>query len=330
MTSFRTEIQATPASFSIDLQDRLLTMGSCFADQIGQKLFDYKFPTLANPLGTVYNPISIHQNLLAALQEKVMPNGLVQRDLHWFHFDFHSRWSGVHSDNLINQLNQRLTEVKSHLRQTQVIFLTYGTAWVYERLENDTIVANCHKMPAVNFRKRLLRLEEIIQSFQEVMNQLYALQPAIKIILTVSPVRHVKDTLPLNAVSKSLLRVACHQLTMEHQNVHYFPAYEILIDDLRDYRFYDRDLIHPNEVAVDYLWEKFSDTYFAAVTKDFIKEWDSIKNALHHRPFLSGSESHQKFLLHTLKQLQNLSNTVDVRKEIQLIQSQLTSTNANQ
>ncbi len=201
--------------------------------------------------------------------------------------------------------------------------ITYGTSWIYERADTGEAVANCHKMPAALFTKRLAGYDEVVKSFEEIYSILRSVNPSLKIILTVSPVRHLKDSLVLNTISKSVLNLACHTITSKYPDVGYFPAFEIMMDDLRDYRFYKDDLIHPTDAAVDYIWDKFSSCYFDKSTLGFLSQWNDISKALAHRPFHKGSESHQRFIKSTLKQLEELNLIVDVDKEIKQLKSQL-------
>jgi hypothetical protein len=206
------------------------------------------------------------------------------------------------------------------------LMITYGTAWVYERKETGEVVANCHKMPNTLFTKSLLSQQAIADSFDAVYKELKKFNPAIKIILTLSPVRHVKDTLELNSVSKSVVRAACHVISGSFADVSYFPAYEIMMDDLRDYRFYKADMIHPTDVAEEYIWEKFSEKYFSVELKLFLSQWKEIQQAINHRPFHPTSVAHQSFLKETLKRLESLKEMVDVEDELTLIKSRLEKT----
>jgi GSCFA family len=321
---FRTELSVTRRLSSIELTDNLLTVGSCFADDVGKKLMNHKFSVSANPLGTVYNPVSIHGLLSTALQKTdLSENGFLERDGIFFHYDFHSNWNGKSAAELKSKLNDQLSEVHTALSKAHHLILTYGTAWVYESQETKNVVANCHKMPKGNFEKFLLTQKRIIESFEHFYNSLKKLNPACRIILTVSPVRHVKDTLELNSVSKSILRLSCHTLSQTFSDVVYFPTYEIMLDDLRDYRFYKPDMIHPSEQAVDYIWGKFGDSFFSSATKDFIKEWRKIQAALGHRPFHARDSAHQKFLLDLLGRLNQFRDKVEVGEEIEFVKAQI-------
>ena len=209
------------------------------------------------------------------------------------------------------------------LKKSKWLLITYGSAWVYNLKGSDICVNNCHKKPSTQFSKNLLSPEQIVKSFQEMYNHLKSFNSEINLILTLSPVRHVKDTLELNAVSKAIVRYACHEISSKVQDVEYFPAYEMMVDDLRDYRFYKADLIHPTEQAEDYIWNKFIERYMTASTSEFISRWKEIRQALLHRPFHPQSIGHQNFLKQTLSRLEQLKETVNVDAEIQFIQAQL-------
>lgn len=320
--SFRTELNCSSRT-AIELHHKIVTLGSCFADQFGQWMKSNKFQVCTNPFGTTYNPISIHQLLLQSLEDSLDKALFVERDKLWFHHGYHSQWSATTCEQLEQTIRQQQQVVKQFIKTADVLILTYGTAWVYHLIQNDQLVSNCHKVPASQFIKQLLDEKEIHQSFDELYKRIKALNPALRIILTVSPVRHLKDTLELNSVSKGLLRLVCHQLGQRYDSVGYFPAFEIMMDDLRDYRFYERDMIHPSAEARDYINQKFSDQYFSEDTRNFIKTWDGIQKALTHRPFHLKSVAHQKFLKDTLEKLESVRNLVSVNEEINLIQSQL-------
>lgn len=318
--SFRTEINCSPGQ-SIELQHKILTLGSCFADQFGSWLQTNKFQVLTNPFGTVYNPISIHTLLTSALDLTLEQELFLERDGYWFHHHYHSLFTDRTKESLGVKINQQQQKVKEFLYQTDVVILTYGTAWVYQLKSNQKRVSNCHKVPGSSFEKKLLSVDEIVDSFQRLVLKVRAIKPTVRILLTVSPVRHLKDTLELNSVSKSVLRLACHHL--RQPGVEYFPAYELLLDDLRDYRFYDRDMIHPSAEARDYINNKFSDRYFSEATKKLIGMLNEVHRALAHKPFQLASPIHQQFLVETLKKLELINVHLPVQTEIDQIQSLL-------
>ncbi|MBS1487399.1 MAG: GSCFA domain-containing protein [Bacteroidetes bacterium] len=321
--NWRTEFFAEPATDTITLAAPVFTIGSCFADEIGLRLLENKFSVAVNPLGTVYNPISIHQLLRFGLQNELPTDeSYLQREEVHFNYHFHSSYSALSRNDLKNKIEEAVASAHEFFKKTEWILITYGTSFVY-KLDGNQVVANCHKMPSADFTKVLLTENEIAESFDGFYTLLKSINPRAKIILTVSPVRHTKDTLELNSVSKSILRLACHTLSNKFPDVTYFPAYEIVMDDLRDYRFYKKDLIHPTTEAVDYIWEKFSQTYFNEPTQQFMAEWQKIKSDLRHKPFHPHSEKHQQFLQSVLKKLELLKQTVNVDIEIAEIKSQI-------
>jgi hypothetical protein len=313
---FRTEVTVAAQTPKITLQSPILTIGSCFAEVIGQRLLDHKLPAIVNPFGTIFNPLSIAKLLSnPALDDRLF----VENQGVWFHYDFHSSHWDHSQIALKHKIQQQQARVGERLPETQFLIITLGTAFVYRHLATDQIVANCHKTPATHFRKELLKVDDIVASLHSLIHSLTHSQ----IILTLSPVRHTRDTLPLNAVSKSLLRVACHELSETLPNVSYFPAYEILLDDLRDYRFYKSDLIHPNEMAEDYIFQKFQEAYFDPSLQEWVKEWQKVRQALAHKPLHGYSQSHRKFLEGLKEKLQVLSQKVDLSAEIATVEAQL-------
>lgn len=232
LNTFRTEITC-PSTRPINLQDRILTTGSCFADLFGQWLHSNKFQVLVNPFGTNYNPISIHQSLTDALHHQLNEQLFIEHQGVWHHFHYHSQWSSKNKEDLKASIQKIQQEVKQFLTRSNVLIITYGTAWVYEYKKQNCVVSNCHKIPGKEFDKRLLSVEEVTASFHLLSAELKHLRPDLRIIVTVSPVRHVKDTLVLNSVSKATLRLACHAMAQLHADVAYFPSYEIMMDDLR-------------------------------------------------------------------------------------------------
>lgn len=320
---FRTELVVPPAEWNLALHDRLITIGSCFSDTIGQQLLSNKFSVTVNPFGTTYHPIAIDRLIGYATYQKYPPEDsyLINQE-HAFNYDFHSSFWNSTTENLRLDIEEMINTVHQQIKESRCLLITYGTAWLFERTDNGQGVANCHRMPSGGFRRRLASVDEMITSFQKMHGALRSINPGIKIILTVSPVRHLKDTLPSNSVSKATLRLACHQLT-SFENVDYFPAYELLLDDLRDYRFYADDLIHPSAFAEEYIWTKFAETYFTKDTLRILSSWRQVRQSLAHKPFHPGSEAHQEFIRQTLGKLEQLSPVLDVEKEMTDLRDQL-------
>ena len=321
---FRTELPLTPASHQLPLSARVLTIGSCFSDTIGSRLAESKVHTLVNPFGTLFNPVSACKLLRAAAGEEMdWQQHLVEARGRWQSYDFHANIGADSPVELLQNIQQLSRDTGVFLATADVVVLTLGTAWAYRLKETDELVSNCHKVPADKFSKELLTPDEIINAVAETHAYLRLRNPKLRFVLTVSPVRHLKDTLPLNAVSKSVLRVACHYLSELLPDVSYFPAYELLLDDLRDYRFYAADMLHPSQVAEDYIWERFARTYFDVEFGRFRKEWESVRQALSHRPLHPAVPEHRQFLVGTLERLERLSRQADMRMEILEIRKQI-------
>ncbi len=321
---FRTELSVPPSERKINLKNQVFSIGSCFAVHIGEQLQKFKFQTLTNPFGTIFNPISIFDLIEISLKDRSFPGWtFVENQGVHRNYLLHSAISSPNKDQFMKMVESRKKEVSDFLKRTDVILLTFGTAIVYELKTNQQVVANCHKVPANQFEKQFLSVDEIVQGFGEIYSKLTSLNKNLRFILTVSPVRHLKETLQLNGVSKSILRVAAHQLQEEFDNVEYFPSYELIMDDLRDYRFFKEDMLHPNDQAIQYVWDKFSQAYFDEETMGFLKEWEKIINALDHKPFYPGSVEHQKFIAITLGKINKFKNTIDVSYEIERLNQQL-------
>jgi len=307
------------------ISEPIFTIGSCFADSIANRMASYKLNTSPNPSGILYNPVSIH-GMLAMAAEGMKPaadhytSGEVVH-----HYDFHSLHAASSQQHLAATLQDVLSSCNDKLAKAEWLIITYGTTWVYRHKGSGRVVANCHKQPASAFVKELLTADEITASFHKLIAALRAARPTLKVILTISPVRHLKDTLEGNSISKAVLRVACNNIVQSESNVYYFPAYEIMMDDLRDYRFYKADMIHPNELAEDYIWEKFSETWFDDDLLRFLDAWKSIKQALKHRPFHAGTKAHQQFLRATLQRVDAWKHFVNVDDEREQLLSQMKS-----
>ena len=322
MNVFRTELMPTASDVKISLSTPLLTIGSCFSDSIGNKLHENKFQVLTNPFGTVYNPTSVH-----GLLDKAIMKSYPGKNSYLQHREtyFNSKFFSASEDHLARKIKESINVSHDFIRKAKVLIITYGTSFAFERTDTKEIVANCHKMPALRFIKRLLSVEEIVSSFQLLHEKIKRILLIEKIILTVSPVRHLKDTLEQNNLSKSVLRLACQKLVNQFSGVEYFPSFEIMMDDLRDYRFYKADMIHPTDSAEDYIWGKFSNVYFDVPTLQFLKSWGEIRNALSHKAFHPEGHSHHEFLQKTLAKLEEISSIVPVEEEIKQIRSQFTA-----
>jgi hypothetical protein len=324
MDEFRTVIRPTVSPVKISLKDPILTLGSCFSDAIGKRLDDSKFTVSVNPFGAIYNPLSLHDLMVRSLKPGPLPTEsfVSQSDVH-LNYLFHSQFSALDREALERKMQQTFVSMHSQLKSCRFLLLTYGTAFVFTHKQTGNVVANCHKQNTQLFDKSLLATNDVLESFHRLHAMLQRINPEVNIILTVSPVRHLKDSLPLNSVSKSVLRTSCHYLQEKFSNVTYFPSFEIMTDDLRDYRFYADDMIHPSAQAEEYIWQRFQECYFEMSTISFITEWKKIRSALQHRPFHPASAGHQNFLHHLLQKLEALRELVDVEPEIRFVREQL-------
>ena len=321
---FRTILNIGASKLKINIKDTILSLGSCFAINTGEKLTDFKFDVQINPFGTIFNPISIFKLLQLSLNQQILrEDGFVRSQGAWFHYDLHSDVSALEKWQLIDLFEQRRQLTLDYIQKSSLIILTFGTAIVYEHRLNDELVANCHKIPADQFNKVFLETEEIILGFDQVYQALKLINPKLWFIISVSPVRHIKDSFEKNNVSKSVLRLSAEQLSTKYDDVIYFPSFEIMMDDLRDYRFYAEDMLHPNQVAIDYIWTKFSTMFFDKITLKFINDWSKIQKSLAHSAFHPGSSDHQEFLKQTIKQIEGFRSLVNIDRELELLKQQL-------
>lgn len=318
MLHLQTKLKLSPFATSMQVGDRILTMGSCFADRIGEYLTDYKFETLVNPFGVIFNPVSLCTLLIS---QEANGDKFVNREGLSCHYDYHFDLRGAQQEDLAARIKYLHEQSAACLKKANWLILTFGTAHVHELKDGRGVVANCHKVPQKEFEKRLLDLEEMQGAFANMKDYFKSINPKLKIILTVSPVRHIKDGIAENQLSKSLLRVLCSQLAND-SDVFYFPSYEIMVDELRDYRFYKEDMIHPTAQAEAYIWECFQQVAMDQETIDFIKEWKTVQSAMQHKAFNSESEAHQKFLQSMIEKAKSLSGKVDTSMELEYFQNQ--------
>lgn len=321
---FRTIISDIQSECKFDLKDQILTMGSCFAENIGSRLKQFKFNTQTNPAGILFNPVSIFESIILALNDEILPAAsYVTNEGICYNYKFHSSINGSSKFILDKKIQSIKEQIKHQIINTDCLILTFGTAWVYELANTDLLVANCHKVPQKAFTKRLLTVTEINDKFFEFEGAIREVNPDIKILFTVSPIRHTREGLTNNGLSKAILRLACDELCKNNKMSFYFPAFEIMMDDLRDYRFYKKDMIHPNEQAQDYIWDIFCENNLSEATKKFILEWQCIIDALNHRPFQPQSAEHQAFLKNTLNKVKKFNLDVNTQDEINQIKKQI-------
>lgn len=298
MNSFRTIFPEIASPFQIGHQDRILLSGSCFTEHIGSRLNNLRFQTLVNPFGVVYNPFSI-ADALACLSDGnaiYTLDSIFENQSVWRSWDHHSQFAKPDPGETLSGMNNAFLQSSLFLKDATHLLITLGTADVFYLHENGKIVANNHKMPDRLFGTRRLSVDFVTEMLISCLSKLLEKNPAIRFILTVSPVRHLRKGMIENQRSKAVLCLACDSVCRQLPQAHYFPAYEILLDDLRDYRFYATDMIHPSEVAVNYIWDYFSNTYFSESTRQTNAALEKINAALRHRPFNPDTEQHRAFI----------------------------------
>lgn len=296
MESFRTTINIEPDAQKITYKNKVLFFGSCFTENIGNQFTALKMPADVNPFGIIYNPVSIKNSIEILLQNKrFTTDDLLFFNEKWISFYHHSRFSNADSGLCLEEINNRINYSSLFLKEAEFIILTFGTARIYTHIKTNKPVSNCHKIPSNEFNIQSVSVNEIVEDYKILIQDILKINTNVKIIFTVSPVRHWKDGAEINQKSKATLLVAIHELVDIFKNVSYFPSYEIMMDDLRDYRFYANDMLHPNQAAINYIWEKFSDKYFDDDTILIQKEIEKINRAMMHRPFNKDSESYRKF-----------------------------------
>ncbi|MBO7571401.1 MAG: GSCFA domain-containing protein [Bacteroidales bacterium] len=320
---FRTKIDIPTFGFEISYVNRCIFVGSCFAENIGNKLTAIKIPTSVNPTGILYNPLSICESIKNALSDKkygdedVFFSGGI-----WNSFDFHSRFSNPDKTTCIANLNLATHTFANEIRKADVMFVTFGTAYVYE-LTDGKVVCNCHKQPENRFVRHLLKPQEIVDAWSECIKILTEANPKMRIVFTVSPIRHWRDGAHQNQISKSTLHLAINELNNQFPQTAYFPAYEIVMDELRDYRFYAADMVHPSETAVQYIWERFGETFFSEKTKTNIVRIGKVIVAANHRPTNPQSDAYKAFCAHYLAEIERIKaeiGDVDFHDEEDLFQ----------
>ncbi len=288
-------------------RDRIVSIGSCFAENIADKLMAYFFKVIKNPYGILYNPLSI-----ALVLEQIIKNKKFTADElffyqdEWHSFWHHSSFSHNERNKALEKMNAKIEQAHRFLKHADWLILTFGTAYVYFHLPENQLVANCHKLPEKEFRRELITVNEIVQTIQTVLLELNEVNPKLKTVLSVSPIRHLRDGLVQNQRSKATLMLAVQHLIESHPSLIYFPSYEILMDDLRDYRFYELNLTHPNSLAIQYIWQKFSEMFFDQETEKTLNKFARLRSALEHTVHKPYSESHRKFLQNTIELINEL------------------------
>lgn len=304
---FRTIVKIDAYAPLIDVHSRVMLMGSCFAENIGDAFRRGRLPVMVNPTGVIYNPFSIARSLEMLMNGKTIKDEeLILHNEMWHHFHFHGRFSEVNRDEALLKMNNSLKQGHTYLKTASYLILTFGTAWVYERSDNGIIVANCHKFPGNFFVRRMLTPGQIVTRYKELIGKLNDFNPNLNIVFTVSPVRHLKDGAHGNQVSKSVLFLAIEELCSRFTNAVYFPAYEIVMDELRDYRFYDESMLHPSRQAIKYVWSRFAKFFLSLTARDYMIESEKVSRAREHRLMGKPTAAYQQFLNNTLALIDNI------------------------
>jgi hypothetical protein len=297
--NLQTFLPLSPAKNKIDYESQILLLGSCFVENMGDRLGYYKYQILQNPFGILFHIFGIENLIDRAIHNATFAKEeLAYNDDRWFSFDAHSRINSSNEEEIISCLNQALVRTNLQIQNSSHIIITLGTSWVFREKSTNKMVANCHKFPSTHFTKEILSIEELKGSLQRTIALIRGVNKTATIIFTISPVRHIKNGIVANQRSKAHLIAALGEVleTNLEQGLHYFPSYELVMDELRDYRFYAKDMIHLNELGVEYIWEKFKYVWLSEKTTNTMKEVDSIQKAISHRPFDELSKKHQLFV----------------------------------
>lgn len=295
---FTTKIPVQKSRFPIDYDSKVMLLGSCFAENMGNKFDYFKFQATTNPFGIIFNTVSLEKLIHRCVGNRIFTeNDIFFHNELWHCYEVHSELSNSDKEEFLSNLNSILESTYRHIASLTHCIITLGTSWVYRNNETNEIVANCHKVPQKNFTKELLSISQTEESLQNIVSLIHTVNPNCHFIFTVSPVRHIKDGFAENTLSKAHLIAAIHKTIIHHPSpITYFPAFEIMMDELRDYRFYAEDMLHPNQTAIDYIWIQFFENYISESVFGLMNEIGSIQKGLQHRPFNPNTESHQKFL----------------------------------
>ena len=325
--NFRTQVELPNSGTEIHHSEWIMLWGSCFAENIGTLLVDNKFSCDINPFGILYNPLSIAEALMQIMDKKVYQGtDLFFADGLWHSWMHHSKFSNASSELSLKMINERLAIASAHLGKTDWMIFTWGTAYAFFHKDMQTVVGNCHKQSEKLFERKLLQVYDIVEVWQSVLQNLKDLNPRMKFLFTVSPIRHVKDGMHGNQLSKSTLLLAVDELCRNCSDCHYFPSYEIMMDELRDYRFYKDDMLHPTDLAVEYIWKCFSNTYFGRKTISILQDWGKIRKELNHKPYCPESEAYRKFISQLVLKIMRMKENLpylEVEKELELCESRL-------
>ena len=327
---FITPVEIPRNKVEITHECPILIMGSCFAENIGKRLAASKFVCDENPFGVLYNPLSIATALKQLMEERTYDETspeLVEHGGLWHSLMHHGSFSASTREECLTHINGRLAKAHAFLPQARLILITFGTAYVYRHRENGMVVGNCHKLPERTFTRERLTTEEIVEEYTTLIESLVRVNPDVHLLFTVSPIRHLRDGLHANQLSKATLLLAIDRLCqLMPERCSYFPAYEIMMDELRDYRFYADDMMHPSPLAIEHIWKHFADVFFPPRTKKFLQTWEEIRQALDHRPFHPDSEQYKQFLSQIELRIDRLKEkypTFDAENELNLCRTRL-------
>ncbi len=313
---FRTQIDIKPFDERIDYHSRILALGSCFADAIGGRLSRAKLNIEVNPVGVLFNAASISRTINRFKECRLISIDELSKGREgWFHYDFHSSLSSDDAELCVSQINRAIELGHKSLTQCDWVVITLGTSWVYELVDSGEIVANCHKQPSAMFRRKRLNISEIVDALESAFADIINTK---RVIVTLSPVRHIADGLSENSLSKATLRVAIDEFVRRHPTqAYYFPSFEIFMDDLRDYRFYGEDMVHPSSVGVDYVWEHFTRVALSLECCEVMGRVLSVVRAAEHRASNPSSENYKRFCKDQLRIISTLPEGVDLETERQ-------------
>lgn len=323
---FKFDVQVPVLENKILHTHKLFLIGSCFTENIGDKLKKHKFTVLENPNGIIFNPVSVAETIINCIENKVYTtDDLFELNEAWHSWQHHSKFSGITPQEAVAKINTSTQHAHEYLKTTDFLIITLGSAWIYTLTQQaanaqvGTVAANNHKAPANWFERKLMDASQVITVLATMLDRLGKFNPNIQVIFTISPVRHLREGAIDNNRSKAALISAIHYLTEKLPKLYYFPAYELVIDDLRDYRFYAEDLVHPNYFATQYVWEKLVEACLATDAITLLQQIADINLAYQHHPFNTQSAQHKKFLaayLEKTKQLQNQHSYLDFSREI--------------
>ena len=308
--NLHTKITVAAPEFLIDYNSRLMMLGSCFAENMGSKFSYYKFDVDVNPCGIIYNPLSVANVLRLIVEGKQFEKSdLRQVGGKWVSLYHHGAFSSTDPDECLRRINDRLTKATGELRTLDLLVITWGTAWVYRYTRENIVVSNCHKIPSQEFERSRLSVEDIVKEYLMLIGRLREINPGLRILFTVSPIRHWKDGAHGNQLSKATLLLAIDRLREELQHVYYFPAYEIVLDELRDYRFYADDMLHMSGFTVDYIWERFLYSFISPEVLGLMNQIGRVNKGVAHRPFDPQSEEYHRLVKKMLAEIAMISRS---------------------